>query len=151
MFHMRRKCTLFFHKNIFVSLGKTNLFFPSTENDESDAYINSLNDIDMDNLSRSNSNVTLLDNKKLANDKGNDESVLVTWNGATVPEDWWSVCQLPVFLVLFAIVGVLAVSFVVSNIELRHAEIIFMKKLKKKLYCLAFAGIIMVKKSNASE
>jgi len=29
-------------------------------------------------------------------------------------DNWWTLCQLPIFLVLFAVVGVIAVTFVVS-------------------------------------
>lgn len=83
---------------------------------DNDVRINTkLNDIDMDNLSRSkNNNVSVLQNKHLANDKGEKGDDIVTWNSAAVQEDWWSICQLPVFVVLFAVIGVLAITFVVS-------------------------------------
>lgn len=82
---------------------------------DNDVRINTkVNDIDMDNLSRSkNGNVSVLQNKQLANNKGDNGDDLVTWNSAAVQEDWWSVCQLPVFVVLFAVIGVLAITFVV--------------------------------------
>lgn len=70
----------------------------------------------MDNLSRSkNDNVSILQNKPLTHNKGNEGEDLVTWNSAAVQDDWWSVCQLPVFVVLFAVIGVLAITFVVSS------------------------------------
>lgn len=68
----------------------------------------------MDNLSRTKyDNVSVLQSKQIPNSKGNEDD-LVTWNSAAVQNDWWSVCQLPVFVVLFAVVGVLAITFVVS-------------------------------------
>lgn len=83
---------------------------------DNDVRINTkVNDIDMDNISRSkNGNVSVLQNKQLGDDKGDKGDDLVTWNSAAVQEDWWSVCQLPVFVVLFAVIGVLAITFVVS-------------------------------------
>lgn len=43
--------------------------------------------------------------------KSDDRLVALNPNGN---EDWWTLCQLPVFIVLFAVIGVLAVTFVVS-------------------------------------
>lgn len=79
------------------------------------SYSNNVNEVEMDALlSGGQGNVSVLKKEGIENDLRKNQDGLVIQHSTSLIENWWSACQLPVFIIIFAIVIVLAIVCVVS-------------------------------------
>ncbi|KAK6634083.1 hypothetical protein RUM44_004691 [Polyplax serrata] len=76
-------------------------------------YINDVNGLEMDASPKDeHGNVSVLKSEQFEYHNRQHQDDLVIQQNSNLEENWWSACQPPVFIVIFAIIGVLAIALV---------------------------------------